>query len=295
MNRFIYIMSFSCLLILAVVCFVLPYTPLFTGEVEEVVYILTDDGEMLFPPFPPSSEYWFGTDESGRDLLQQLVQFGQNTIGIVFLIVFLRFIFSLPLGYLTKNKSGFTYWMMEKLHHYLSGLPVLLFIILFMNLPFIEASSNRTIWVVLFIVLLEVGRLSYLFSDELNSLYKKSFYEASKMTGSRFPYRFIKYDLRHFGPSLGVLFVLELSRVMILLGQMGFLSMFISQQWFTMEAGPLTIQNRFGTWPTLLADTRQFIREDFWIPLSPVLAITFAIITFQLCAESIKRYFQQSP
>lgn len=290
MNRFIYILSSICIFVLTLICFILPLTPFFSGEIEEVVFI-QKDGVMIFPPIPPSTDFLLGTDDLGRDILHQIILYGQNTLGLVALIVVFRFIISLPISYLMKSKSGGIYWCMEKIHHYLSGLPILLFVILFMNLPVVAASDQRTIMVIMIIVVLEIGRLSYLFSDHLHSLYQQPFYEAAKMSGAGFLYRLKKYDLRHFGTSLSQLFVLELSRVMLLLGQLGFLSMFISQEWFTTDYGPIVVQNRFNTWPNMLADTRDYIQDEFWIPLVPVLAITFAIFTFQLSAEALKRYF----
>ncbi|ADU31023.1 ABC transporter permease subunit [Evansella cellulosilytica] len=272
-------------------CFILPF--FMSGVIEEVVFDYDQNGSRIFPPFSPSSNYWLGTDELGQDIFQQLVLYGKNTIFLVVLITFLRFCFALPLGYLAKKKKGFYYSTLEKCHHYLSALPVLFLVILFINLPIIEAASWRTILVVLFIVIMEVGRLAFVISNEVNSFHREAFYEASTMTGSSVLYKLRKYDLRHIGPTIAVLFMLELSKVMLLLGQIGFLSMFISQQWFTTDGGPIVIQNQFGTWASMLADSRDHLRNSFWIPLMPALAITITMVSFQLCAESLKRYFSK--
>ncbi|MDG5789648.1 ABC transporter permease subunit [Evansella sp. AB-P1] len=292
MKNPIYITAISCLFLLFVFCFILPIW--FPSDIEGIVFLTNDEGDMIFPPFPPSSEFWLGTDSLGHDMFQQLVLNGQNTLLLVFLIVILRFMIAVPLGYFARKKTGFIFWTIEKSHHYLSALPVLLLVILFMNLAIVEASSMRMGLVIMFIVVIEVGRLSYILSNDIHLFYQKPYYEATKMIGSTFWHRFKKYDLRHIGPTLAVMFMLELAKVMLLIGQLGFLSMFISQQWFTLEGGGIEIQNRFGTWGSLLADTRDHIRHEFWIPLAPVIAITFAMFTFHLCAEALKKYFSKN-
>ncbi|MFA9560269.1 ABC transporter permease [Evansella sp. AB-rgal1] len=289
MKQPLYLISTFCSSLLLLFCFLLPF--FYSNEIQEIIFINTEEGERLFPPYGPSPQHWLGTDIIGRDLFHQLVIYGKNTLIVVFTIVVLRFSIALCIGFVVKNKKGVLYWLMEKAHHYLSALPILFLVILFMNLAIVEVSPWRMIFIIAFIVLIEVGRLSYIFSNEIHSYYQQPYYEASKMIGSTFWLRLRKYDIRNIGPSIVILFMLELSKVMLLLGQLGFLSMFISQEYFTMEAGPVEVQNRFGTWGSMLADTRDHIRDEFWIPLAPIGAITFAMFTFQLCAESLKKYF----
>ncbi len=263
------------------------------AEMEKVVFIDMEDGSRLFPPIPPSNEYLLGTDEFGQDLLHQVLLFGRNTLLLVFAITFFRFVLSSVISYFVGKKGTVSYWITEKMNHYLSGLPVLLLAILFMNLPIIEAATFRTFYIVFFLIIIECGRLSFLLSQEWHHLRREPFYEASIMTGSDSWFRLGKYDLRHVGPTMTVMFFQELAKVMLLIGQLGFLSMFISQQWFTMDGGPVEVQNTFGTWGSMLSDTRQYIRDEPWIPLVPIVAITLAMFTFHHCALSLKTYFQK--
>ncbi|UCZ53570.1 hypothetical protein LGQ02_01875 [Bacillus shivajii] len=145
----------------------------------------------------------------------------------------------------------------------------------------------------LLLVAIETGRLTFLFANEWQHLRNEPFYEASVSTGSNGWFRLMKYDVRHFGPTMAMLFFQELAKVKLLLGQLGFLSMFIAQEWFTMEEGPVEVQNALGTWGSMLSDTRQYIRDEPWIPLVPVIAITYAMFTFHHCALSIKTFFRK--
>ena len=55
---------------------------------------------------PPSAEFWFGTDQIGRDMFSRVIYGARNTIGIALATTLLSFIIGGTLGVLTALKRG---------------------------------------------------------------------------------------------------------------------------------------------------------------------------------------------
>ncbi len=63
-------------------------TLFFDGEIREVTMLYNEKGQVEAAPFPPSSQFWFGSDSKGRDLFQLIIE-GQN--GQLVQVYLLRF------------------------------------------------------------------------------------------------------------------------------------------------------------------------------------------------------------
>lgn len=84
-------------------------------------------------------------------------------------------------------------------------------------------------------------------------------------------------------------FVGDLGKVMFLLGQLGFLGIFISHSFMQTEANVSGFKNTSLSWPTLLTDTFQDLRGAIWIPFYASLAMTYVIFTFNILAQGIQK------
>lgn len=251
-----------------------------------------EDQKLTIPPFSPSIENIMGTDGEGRDLLSMIVVGTKETLLVVFIITILRYVIAIPLAITASNQSGMMYWILSGWSQLFSGLPTLFAAILLINMPFITISDNRTLWVILIIAILEVGRVGYIFQQQAFGLSQAPFVESGRMIGNGKLGIYLRYYWPYLFPQIIVNFVLDLGRVMLLLGQLGFFNLFISQNLLQSEAGNLMIVNTSHDWPTLLADSRLFLRSKIWVPFWPAFAIAFSVIAFNLFGEGLRRYFE---
>lgn len=253
-----------------------------------------EDQKLTVPPFAPSLENKniMGTDGEGRDLLSMIVVGTKETLLIVFIIAILRYVIAIPLAITASNQSGLMYWILSGWSQLFSGLPTLFAAILLLNMPFVTISEYRTLWVIVVIAILEVGRVGYIFQQQAFGLSQMPFVESARMIGNGKLGIYLRYYWPYLFPQIIVNFVLDLGRVMLLLGQLGFFNLFVSQTMLQSEVGNLMIENTSNDWPTLLADSRLFLRSEIWVPFWPAFAIAFSVIAFNLFGEGLRHYFE---
>jgi peptide/nickel transport system permease protein len=281
------------LLLLMMLTFIGPLLPIIDQDLERETLRYDENRKMMKVPFPPSEQNLLGTDGEGVDLLSLIVMGAKETLLIVFVIAVVRYSIAIPIGIAASSSSGVIYWLVYKWNQIFSALPTLFAAILFIRMPFIVISENRTLWVILILALLEVGRVSYIIHQQVHSLSKTPFVESGRMVGNTALGIYRRYFMPYLIPQIIINFVLDLGKIMLLLGQLGFLSIFISQIFMTYDIGVGMLVNQTNTWPQLLANSRGYIRTDFWIPFWPSMAIAFTIITFNLFGEGLRQHFEK--
>lgn len=276
--------------LLLIIAIIGPYLPFVT--LEEAQPYIDENKDIIAPPFAPSKEHLLGTDKDGKDILSIIVYGARSTLLIVFMIVVVRFIMAIPLAILATKKDSIFFKILYGWHHMFSGLPVLFGCILILNLPFFEVSDHRTLWVIVIVAAMEAGRIGYIFQQQSSDLSKRDFIQAGRMIGNTSIGLYKRYYFPYLLPQMIVSFVLDLGRVMLLIGQLAFFSIFISQEWIQESAGTFLIINTNPDWTSLLAGSRNYIRTDMvWIPLCAAGAIAFSVIAFNVFGEGLRQYF----
>lgn len=275
------------------VTFIGPHLP-FVQDGLQVKRMVKLHGEFAKAPFPPSSSHYLGTDNDGRDLLSILIAGAKDTILLILAITIIRYIVSFIIVLLAFIwKSPFT-WLINWWNQLSSGLPIIFGAILFITLPFFTFSSNRMVWVIFILALIEAGRVSYILLQKITSIANAPFVEAGITIGIG-PVRFFKnYYFPGMLPDIIVNFCIDLGRVALLLGQLGIFSIFVTQVFVQTNYGYGELQNTSLNWPTFLGEARGDMLRAFWIPFFTASAITFLILTFNILGEGFRRYFDNA-
>ena len=269
-----------------------PYLPFVEQEITEETLRISEDG-FERAPFPPSSDNPFGTDSKGRDLLSLVIHGAKDTIFIVLLITLIRYFVAIPLALAAISEKGPFYWLMSGWNRVFSALPPIFSAILLMNIPFFVFSDHRLIAVIIILAFIEVGRVSYILQQEGRGVANSLYVEAGVTIGNTSRELAYRYYFPALLPSIIVNFFSDLGKVLILIGQLGVFSIFITQTWIQLGAGFGEIQNTSYNWATLLGETRTSIRSATWIPLFPALAITYTVIGFYLIGEGLRAHFNR--
>lgn len=281
------------LLLLILAAIIGPGFPFIQNGMEKRVSYM-DNGHMNIAPFPPGGDYLFGTDRDGRSLLSMMVLGISDTLLLIFAITGLRYIIGVTLGLLSARKKGFFARVVSLLSLLFSGFPAIFAALLLLNMPFMLFSEQRMLWVILFLAVVEVGRVAELVQEQAYQVSISPYYEGGVAIGIGLPETIRNYYLPNILPHVVTGFFLDLARVTMLVGQLGLLSIFMIQQFVQVDYGYGNIVNTSYNWPGLLASAREEINHAIWIPLFPALAITYLIFSFHLMGEGLRRIFAQT-
>lgn len=258
-------------------------------DLKEIDYIWTDKKIPLAPPYEPSNNFLLGTDRDGRDLLSLIVMGAKETLLIIISITIIRYFIAIPLAFLAHKKSLGIHHLVSWMNGFLSYIPSIILIILLVTLPPILTSEMRLLYLIIALAALEVGRVADMFRLEFSQIAAKEFVTGGNSIGVSSFRLFKKYLLPFLYGKLLISLVGDMGKVTFLLGQIGFLGIFITQVFVQVDAGQFAFFNTSLAWPMLLLNSYQDIRSAIWIPFYPALAMTYVIFTFNILAQGIQK------
>lgn len=277
------------LLLLAVFVFgpqLAPHSPYTTQGLEY------KDGEFSIPPFEPGEEHPWGTDVLGRDMMSLILAGAQQTLLLAVLVVAARTV----LGFVLGAVAGWLHdsWadrLILGAAETLAAFPTLLLAMIFILAldirrgfpPFLIALS-----------LIGWGEMMQFVRGEVLAIRPEPFIESAVAVGAG-PVRIV---MRHVLPNLITALVslaaLEMGAVLMLLGELGFIGIFIG-------GGAFAELDVFGSpyhysdvpeWGALLSNVRAYARAYPWTATYPALAFFVAILAFNLFGEGLRRLIQ---
>lgn len=284
----------AMLAILVFFMFFGPELPFVDKELQEVKHRFNENNRLQLPPYPPSALNPLGSDKSGVDLLSKLILGTKSTILIVLTITTVRYLIAIPLGLMARRKKGIAHFIVNSLNQVFSFLPSIFSAVLLVSVPFIQNSGNRLWWVIFFVAVIEAGRVAHIVQERTHKLSRELYVEAGNSLGLS-PWRMSKsYYMPAILPELIVNFCLDMGKVMLIIGQMGVLSIFLTHQWIEVNYFTPKFLNTSLDWASLLAEHRAEIYVNkFGFIFYPAAAIAFSILTFNILGEGLRRHFNR--
>jgi len=256
-----------------------PYNPITSLRV---------DGELKYAPFTPSTMFLLGTDSQGRDILSLLLYGARRTLSLAFFAVLARIVLGTVLGAL----SG---WFPDSLlDRALSGLTQVIaaFPSLLLAMVLIYAFGIRQgLWVfALALCLIGWGEAAQFVRGQVMHIREQDYIEGALATGLGDVQLLARHVLPNLVPSLVVLACLEMGGVLMILGELGFIGVFIGGGWTTATVTD-AIVTYFDVpeWGVMLSHTWRSFRSYPWMTFYPALAFTLAIVGFNLFGEGLRR------
>ena len=255
--------------------------------------LVLGNGEFSVPPFPPSETYPLGTDLLGRDLMSLIMAGARQTMLLAALSVLGRLVLGTALGALAGWWSGS--WIDRlalALVEVLAAFPALLLamvLILAFNIrngmpPFILALS-----------LVGWGEIIQFVRAEVMRLRPAEFVESAAAVGTSSIEIITRHIWPNLLPSLVSITTIEMGAALMLLGELGFVGIFIGGGIFAeLEwMAPLFHYSDVPEWGSLLSNVRTYARGYPWMGLYPGLAFFGAILAFNLFGEGIRKLIDQ--
>lgn len=254
-----------------------PYSPNTTQILGEVNGVLTR------PPLPPSEAHPWGTDRFGRDILSLVLAGAQQTMIMGFAVVIGRMILGVVLGLL----AGWFHdsWLDRALMVLIQALSVFPMLLLAAIFIFIIGIQKGMSTFILALSLVGWGELTQFVRGEVLSLRPKPFIESAVAVGQRAFRLVLVHVIPNLAPALISLAALEMGAVLMLLGELGFIGIFL-QGGFSSGLG---LYGQVPEWGALLSNVREWTRPYPWTGFYPTAAFFVAILAFNLLGEGIRR------
>ncbi len=250
------------------------------------------DGELLVPPFKPDEVYPWGTDPLGRDIMSLILAGAQQTFTLALSVVAVRLVAGFLLGALAGWFSGS--WLDRFVlgaSETIAAFPALLLVMVLILGIGIRQGMQPFIIAMSFIGWSEI--MQYVRSQVLE-IKPKLFIESAKAAGGNSGRILSKHVFPNIIPGLVSILSLEMGAVLMLLGELGFIGIFIGGGAFAEVEiwGPPYHYSDVPEWGALLSNIRLYARSYPWTALYPAGAFFVAITGFNFLGEGIRRFIE---
>jgi peptide/nickel transport system permease protein len=254
-----------------------PYSPNTTQQIAII------DGTLTTAPFPPSEAHPWGTDPLGRDMLSLILAGAQQTLILAFMVVLVRIVIGFTLGALAGwfHESWFDQTVMV-LTHALAVFPTLLLAALLIFTLGIQEGMRTFI---LALSLVGWGEIAQFVRGEVIAIRPKPFIESAVAVGQRSARLILIHVVPNLAPAMIAVSALEVGAVLLILGELGFLGIFISGG----ASSDFGLYAQVPEWGALLSGVRTWTRSYPWTGFYPTAAFFIAVLAFNLLGEGIRQ------
>jgi oligopeptide transport system permease protein len=238
----------------------------------------------------PSSQYWLGTDQLGRDILARLMQGILISISVALLVEVVDVGVGITVGVLAGFRGGATDQVLARFTDIIFAFPGLLFIILvagiwggwadttLSNIPIIGANGNARLLVVSFALAFVAWPLMarYVRGQTLQ-LKEQQFIEAARTAGTSD----IRIILRHITPNLFSIVIVAstLNIVGTIIGEAG------------ISLLGLGVQPPGSSIGLMIADAQPLVDSHPWEILVPTIVLTIFVLAFSFLGDGLRDAF----
>jgi ABC-type dipeptide/oligopeptide/nickel transport system permease component len=250
------------------------------------------EGEFIVPPFEPDDVYPMGTDPLGRDIMSLILAGAQQTFTLAFTVVTFRLVIGFVLG---ATVGWFTGSWLDRIvlgaAETIAAFPALLLVMVLILGIGIRQGMRPFIIALSFIGWSEI--MQYVRSQVLE-IKPKLFIESASAVGANSRRIIWKHIFPNIIPGLISILSLEMGAVLMLLGELGFIGIFIGGGAFAeLEIwGPPYHYSDVPEWGALLSNIRIYARSYPWTALYPAGAFFVAITGFNFFGEGIRRMIE---
>ncbi len=248
-------------------------------------------GDMTAAPFSPSSEFPLGSDARGRDILSLLLYGARQTLVIATVVVAARLTLGCVIGALAGWYAGSRFdRVMMAAADFSAAFPAL---ILGALLIFLFDIRNGMASFALALCFVGWGEIAQYVRSEFLVVRGQPYIEGARAVGLAEVSVIFRHAVPNVVTSLIVLAALEMSGVLLLLGELGFVGIFVGGGTTGELAERPTGFFDVPEWGAMLAGSWRYIRNKYWIPLYPAAAFAFAILGFNLFGEGLRRLVEK--
>lgn len=250
--------------------------------------LINIDGVLTRPPLPPSETYPWGTDALGRDMKSLILSGAQQTIVLVIVVVVARFVLGVLLGAIAGwNNGGTADRIILGLSEVIASFPNLLLAMILILAVGIRQGMSTFLIALGFI---GWGEIMQYVRSKVMALRGEQFVESAVASGAGTPRIINSHIMPNLFGSLVSLVALEMGAVLMILGELGFLSIFVGGgSMIELPGVPPQLFSDVPEWGALLSNIRLQARAYPWTAFYTMAAFSIAIFAFNLFGEGVRR------
>ncbi len=230
--------------------------------------------QRLLPPgsrLPDGQVAWFGTDQLGRDLLQQVIHGARVSMLVAASTVAIAGVSGTALGLLSGYYGGLTDTALMGLVDLQLAFPPLLLAIL------IAAMIGPSVGnVILSLSLIRWAVFARLARGSVLSLREKEFVEAARALGASHARVMTRHILRNILTPIVILATLQIALQMLAEAALSFLG--------------LGIPHPLPSWGVTISQGREYLQNAWWIATVPGAIMTLAVLSVGLFGDAVRDY-----
>jgi ABC-type dipeptide/oligopeptide/nickel transport system permease subunit len=250
--------------------------------------LIVENGQLSVPPFEPGETYPWGTDMLGRDIQSLILAGARQTLLLGAVVVLARMLIGVILGLLAGWSSGSRLdRLILALSEIIAAFPTLLLVMILILALGIRQGLRPFIIALCFV---GWGEIMQYTRSQVMGVRPKLYIESAVAIGLRTPRIILGHVLPNLLPGLVSIAALEMSAVLILLGELGFIGVFIGGGSLAEVSGVGVFHySDVPEWGALLSNIRTYARAYVWTAIYPTSAFFIAILGFNLFGEGVRR------
>lgn len=223
--------------------------------------------EIVGAPFdPPSSQFWFGLDQNGRDMFSRLLAGAQMSIGVSLAASLISFSIGIPLGFVAALFGGWVDTVLSRIVDTVMCIPVLI-----SALVVLQALGSSVPVLIFTIALLDSTRVFRLARVVAQGISVLEYAETARLRGESLGWLIMREILPNALPPLIAEFGMRFCFTFLFVAGLSFLG--------------LGIQPPFADWGGMVKDNQQAILYGLYAPLFPAAAIALLTIGVNLVVD----------
>lgn len=221
---------------------------------------------------PPSAEFWFGTDEAGRDVLTRVVSGAGLSLAMGLIVILMALVIGVPVGLLAGYYGGKTEAVLMRITDVFSSIPAL---VLALAISVVLGASFGNAILALGLVWWRVfARLAH---GQTLSIKTENYVIAARQMGASDARVMFREILPNMASSLLVTASLDAGAVILIGTSISFLGA---------GASPPTAE-----WGLMVATGRHYLPGAWWPSLFPGLAIFVTVMSLDMIGDGLRDLF----
>jgi peptide/nickel transport system permease protein len=223
----------------------------------------------------PSSTFWLGTDQFGRDIFSRVLAGARSIVLIAFSATALGVIAGTLIGLTAGYYGGKIDEAIMRLGDGVMSFPSLLLALLVLTTLGPSVSN-----IIVAVAITFVPRVARIIRSVALDLRTQPFVQAAQARGERAPYIIVREMLPNAIPAIIVESSIRIGYAILIGASLGFLG--------------LGVQPPTPDWGLMIYEGRSMIQASPWVVIGPAIAISILVIAANLFADGVSRVLDHS-